>query len=124
MHNNHMKDYSNHIAVIGAGISGLTLGVILKSSNIPCVIFEKYDSVSEYGAGISISPNGLEVLKSLNIYNDILQMNYMCLRTVVSDICVIDTIPIAELYVKYTSGLYLQLCGEHYIRLIPRLIIH
>ena len=70
-----MKDYSNHIAVIGAGISGLTLGVILKSSNIPCVIFEKYDSVSEYGAGISISPNGLEVLKSLNIYNDLLKIS-------------------------------------------------
>ena len=63
-----MKDYSNHIAVIGAGISGLTLGVILKSYNIPCIIYEKYDSVSKYGAGISISPNGLEVLKSLHIY--------------------------------------------------------
>jgi len=75
MHNNHMKDYSNHIAVIGAGISGLTLGVILKSYNIPCVIFEKYDSVSEYGAGISISPNGLEVLKSLNIYDDLLKIS-------------------------------------------------
>jgi salicylate hydroxylase len=70
-----MKDYSNHIAVIGAGISGLTLGVILKSCNIPCIIFEKYDSVSEYGAGISISPNGLEVLKSLNIYNDLLKIS-------------------------------------------------
>jgi salicylate hydroxylase len=70
-----MKDYSNHIAVIGAGISGLTLGVILKSCNIPCIIFEKYDSVSEYGAGISISQNGLEVLKSLNIYNDLLKIS-------------------------------------------------
>ena len=75
MHNNYMKDYSNHIAVIGAGISGLTLGVILKSHNIPCIIFEKYDSVSEYGAGISISPNGLEVLKTLNIYNDLLKIS-------------------------------------------------
>ena len=70
-----MKDYSNHIAVIGAGISGLTLGVILKSYNIPCIIYEKYDSVSEYGAGISISPNGLEVLKSLHIYNDLLKIS-------------------------------------------------
>ena len=75
MHNNYMKDYSKYIAVIGAGISGLTLGVILKSHNIPCIIFEKYDSVSEYGAGISISPNGLEVLKTLNIYNDLLKIS-------------------------------------------------
>ena len=70
-----MKDYSKHIAVIGAGIFGLTLGVILKSHNIPCIIFEKYNSVSEYGAGISISPNGAEVLKSLNIYDDLLKIS-------------------------------------------------
>jgi salicylate hydroxylase len=63
------------ISIIGAGISGLTLGVILKSYNIPCIIYEKYGSVSEYGAGISISPNGAEVLKSLNIYDDLLKIS-------------------------------------------------
>ena len=29
IHNNLMKGYSNHIAIIGAGISGLALGIIL-----------------------------------------------------------------------------------------------
>ena len=38
------------IAVIGAGISGLTLGVILKSYNIPCIIYEKYDSIYFFDA--------------------------------------------------------------------------
>ena len=66
-----MKDYSNHIAIVGAGISGLALGIILKRNRIPCVIFEKSEKINEYGAGISISPNGLVVLKNLDVLNDL-----------------------------------------------------
>ena len=62
-----MKNYSNHVAVIGAGIAGLTLGNILKVNNIPCVIFEKSNNIKEQGAGISISSNGLRVLDYLNV---------------------------------------------------------
>ena len=66
-----MKDYSNHIAIVGAGISGLALGIILQRNKIPCVIFEKSEKINEYGAGISISPNGLVVLKNLDVLNDL-----------------------------------------------------
>lgn len=76
-----MSNGKKDISIIGAGISGLTLGIILKIYNIPCTIFEKYNSVSEYGAGISISPNGLEVLKSLNIYDDLLKISAQPLST-------------------------------------------
>ncbi|GIS25391.1 MAG: hypothetical protein CM15mP126_6340 [Gammaproteobacteria bacterium] len=62
-----MKNYSNHVAVIGAGIAGLAFGNILKMHNIPCVVFEKNENISEYGAGISISPNGLKVLEYLEV---------------------------------------------------------
>lgn len=71
IHNNLMEGYSNHIAIIGAGISGLALGIILQRNKIPCVIFEKSEKVSEYGAGISISPNGLAVLNKLDVINDL-----------------------------------------------------
>ena len=70
-HNYLMKNYSKHIAIIGAGISGLALGNILKKNNIPSVIFERHSDVSEYGAGISISPNGLAVLEELNLLQNI-----------------------------------------------------
>ena len=70
-HNYYMKDYSNYIGIIGAGISGLALGSVLKTNNIPCVIFEKSENISEYGAGISISSNGMRVLKSLGISENI-----------------------------------------------------
>ena len=66
-----MKDISKHIAIVGAGISGLALGIILKKNNIPCLIFEKSERISEYGAGISLSPNGLRVLKDLEVFNNI-----------------------------------------------------
>ena len=62
-----MKDYSNHIAIIGAGISGLALGCMLKKANIPAIIFERSSVVSNYGAGISISPNGRDVLSYLEV---------------------------------------------------------
>ena len=67
MHNNLVNIYKDYIAIIGAGISGLTLGIVLKKQNIPCIIFEKFPSISEYGAGISISRNGQKVLKEIEI---------------------------------------------------------
>mgnify|MGYP001208958739 FL=1 len=66
-----MDKYHNHIAIIGAGISGLALGCILQEARIPVVIFEKSNEVSNYGAGISISPNGIKILKNLKIYKDV-----------------------------------------------------
>ncbi|MDA7735072.1 FAD-dependent monooxygenase [Gammaproteobacteria bacterium] len=66
-----MNDFSSHIAIIGAGISGLTLGCVLKESGVSVIIFEKSSRASEQGAGISISPNGLRVLRKIGIENDL-----------------------------------------------------
>ena len=70
-HNNLVEIYKNSIAIIGAGISGLALGIILNKQNIKSVIFEKSSSVSEYGAGISISKNGQYVLSQLEILDNL-----------------------------------------------------
>ena len=75
MHNDVVDNYSNHIAIIGAGISGLALGCILKKANIPAVIFEKSKDISDYGAGISISPNGIRILKNLNLYDEVVDVS-------------------------------------------------
>ncbi len=66
-----MNNYENSVAIIGAGISGLALGSFLKENDISCVIFEKSSNISEYGAGISISPNGKDVLEKLNILEEL-----------------------------------------------------
>lgn len=75
MHNNVVNKYSNHIAIIGAGISGLALGCMLKKINTPVVIFEKSKDISNYGAGISISPNGIRILKNLNLYDEVVNIS-------------------------------------------------
>ena len=75
VHNCNMLTYQNHIAIIGAGISGITLGCILKKAKIPVVIFEKSNHTSEYGAGISISPNGIKILKQLKVYDEIISLS-------------------------------------------------
>ena len=70
-HNNFVNIYKKHVAIIGAGISGLALGIVLKKHNIPCVIFEKLPCISEYGAGISISRNGQKVLKEFGVLDQL-----------------------------------------------------
>jgi salicylate hydroxylase len=69
-----LNNLHNHIAIIGSGIAGLTLGCALKSFGIDAVIFERSKDISEYGAGISISRNGLKIIKQLNIL-DKLKLN-------------------------------------------------
>ena len=59
------------IGIVGAGISGLVLGCTLKLNSIDCVIFERSSGVSEYGAGISISPNGLILLHRIGILDQL-----------------------------------------------------
>ena len=70
-----MSNYHNHIAVIGAGISGLALACILKKAQIPVVVFEKSKEISDYGAGISLSPNGIRILKRLDIFNEVVSVS-------------------------------------------------
>ena len=74
VHNYNMQNYENYIGIIGAGISGLALACILKKAQIPVVVFEKSKEVSDYGAGISLSPNGISVLKKLDIFNDVISV--------------------------------------------------
>ena len=71
MHNISVRKFSDHIAIVGAGIAGLALGAILKKAKIPVVIFEKSIDISEYGAGITISPNAIKILQHLDIFDSI-----------------------------------------------------
>ncbi|MEL0032105.1 MAG: FAD-dependent oxidoreductase [Paracoccaceae bacterium] len=51
------------IAVIGAGVSGLSVASLLAKAGYNITVFEKSDAISEIGAGVQISPNGFCVLK-------------------------------------------------------------
>jgi len=62
-----VKNYSSHIGIIGGGIAGLTAGCALRLQGINTIVFERAEEISEYGAGISISPNALRPLQKLGI---------------------------------------------------------
>ena len=57
---------TNKIGIIGAGISGLTLGCLLAKGSQNCTIYEKSDGPSSYGAGISLSPHFIRLLDDSN----------------------------------------------------------
>ena len=71
-----MKDYSSHIGIVGGGISGLTVGCALELQGIKTVIFERSEETSEYGAGISVSPNGLRLIKKLGLMDELLNKSF------------------------------------------------
>ena len=71
-----MKDFSSYIGIIGGGIAGLTAGCILKSHGINTIIFERASQISEYGAGISISANGLKIFDAMGLTNSLTNSSF------------------------------------------------
>ena len=63
----------NEIAIIGGGISGLTLAICLKNKGYTCHIFEKNAEFREVGAAISVFPNALKVYQELGLLDDLLR---------------------------------------------------
>jgi salicylate hydroxylase len=55
------------IAVVGAGIGGLTAAVALAGENVRCEVFERDASLPGAGGGIQISPNAAVVLHALGL---------------------------------------------------------
>ena len=53
--------------VIGAGVGGLSAALALQRRGVRATILEQADSVSETGAGLQISPNGLRVIDALGL---------------------------------------------------------
>ena len=77
-----MKNYSTHIGIVGGGIAGLTAGCALRLQGIKTIVFERADEVSEYGAGISISPNALRPLQKLGIRETFVDRSFVPEKTV------------------------------------------
>lgn len=58
---------SRTICIIGAGIAGLTLALGLAKFGLNVVILERNAGISEFGAGLQISPNARKVLDRLGL---------------------------------------------------------
>src|SRR4051812_14858650 len=72
------------VAVVGAGIGGLTAGICLADAGITDVtIFERSRALHEVGAGIQISPNASRILHGLGLGE---KLGAVAVRPVTGDI--------------------------------------
>ena len=62
-----MPNGDEPIAIVGAGIAGLTLALELARIGLSCDIYERAPELMEAGAGIQLSPNALRVLARLGL---------------------------------------------------------
>ena len=61
----------NHVAIIGAGLSGLSLALALNKLGIPSTIWEMRSDSYIQGGAIMLSPNALRVLDAIGVYERI-----------------------------------------------------
>lgn len=54
-----------NVAVVGAGIAGLTTAAALARAGIPCRVYEQTAELGEVGAGIQLAPNATRLLSRL-----------------------------------------------------------
>jgi salicylate hydroxylase len=62
------------IAVVGAGIGGLTAALSLYRAGFDVQVYEQASTVSEVGAGIQVSPNASRVLHGLGLADDLAEL--------------------------------------------------
>lgn len=55
------------VAIIGAGMAGLTAALAFARHGIACDIFEEAEALVEVGAGLQVSPNASRVLSTLGV---------------------------------------------------------
>jgi len=64
------------IAILGAGMGGLSLAIALEQRGFPVRIYEQATQFSRLGAGIQMSPNAMRVLRGLDLGDQILTTGF------------------------------------------------
>jgi len=62
------------VIIVGAGIGGLTLGLALHASGIPCRIFESAAEIRPVGVGINLLPHATRELAALGLEADLAKL--------------------------------------------------
>ncbi|KAK4097901.1 FAD/NAD(P)-binding domain-containing protein, partial [Parathielavia hyrcaniae] len=57
---------SFHVAIIGAGITGVTLALGLQARNVSFTLYERHSEIRDIGAGIGFSPNAEQAMQLLH----------------------------------------------------------
>ena len=59
------------VTIIGGGIGGLTAALTLQRKGAEVTVLEQAEAISEVGAGLQITPNGVAVLTALGLNDDL-----------------------------------------------------
>ena len=62
-----------NIAIVGAGVGGLSAGIMLKTSGHDVTIFEKNPASFSSGVGIQISSNAIRILREFDLEHDVIK---------------------------------------------------
>lgn len=66
-------DRQTRIAVVGAGLAGLTVAGLLQRAGFPVVVYEQAPNFSRIGAGIILGANVAKVLRRLDLEKDLVE---------------------------------------------------
>ena len=75
----------NNVAVIGAGVSGLTAGYALRKIGIEVDTFERSESIKEFGAGITLSKNATMLLQEIGLMESLSSKGYHPMGSYIRD---------------------------------------
>ncbi|MAK60808.1 MAG: monooxygenase [Ponticaulis sp.] len=64
------------ILIAGGGIAGLAASLALARDGHDIILFEQAAAINEVGAGLQISPNGMKVLRSLNLEEEVISAGF------------------------------------------------
>lgn len=62
-----MTNAGLEVAIVGAGIAGLTLAAGLSRSGVTCRVYEQAEDLREVGAGVQLAPNATKILYRLGL---------------------------------------------------------
>ena len=72
-----------NIAIVGAGMGGLTTAAALKTFGFDVTVYEQASELGEIGAGLSLPPNSTRVLEHLGLGESLAQFGNIPERTIV-----------------------------------------
>jgi len=62
-----VTDHKQHAIIIGSGIAGAAMALFLKKAGIEATVYEAYPRLTTIGGGMSLGPNGINVLAELGL---------------------------------------------------------
>ncbi|EPE08701.1 fad dependent oxidoreductase [Ophiostoma piceae UAMH 11346] len=72
----HFRPNMSNVAIIGAGLSGLTLALALHQQGIASTVYESRPTPLDIGGAVMLSPNALRILDALGIYSVVAPRGY------------------------------------------------